>query len=158
MFDKPWYDALRKKYHAEYLPTIFDKVTVDLGRGGGRLKRPGGAGLCLCGHLGVCGHYGRPFRARIICSTERVYWRKPRSQRRLRRRNSVVGGLCPWPTERPRKAWYALYGFLVAVFFFFGRGHLSTHFLSLSPFLSLFPFWTNILGQKNRDTLCVLRV
>ena len=32
MFDKPWYDALRKKYHAEYLPTIFDKVTVDLER------------------------------------------------------------------------------------------------------------------------------
>jgi delta24-sterol reductase len=30
MFDKPWYDALREKYHAQHLPTMFDKVTVDV--------------------------------------------------------------------------------------------------------------------------------
>ena len=29
MFDKEWYDTLRLKYHAIYLPTMHDKVTVD---------------------------------------------------------------------------------------------------------------------------------
>ena len=32
MFDKEWYDSLREKYHAEYLPTMYDKVSVDLDR------------------------------------------------------------------------------------------------------------------------------
>ena len=29
MFDKEWYDTLRLKYHAIYLPTMHDKITVD---------------------------------------------------------------------------------------------------------------------------------
>ena len=29
MFDQPWYDSLRKKYHAEFLPSIWHKVRVD---------------------------------------------------------------------------------------------------------------------------------
>lgn len=26
MFDKTWYDTIRKKYHAQYLPTLYDKI------------------------------------------------------------------------------------------------------------------------------------
>lgn len=29
-FDKPWYESLRKKYHAESLPSVYDKVKVDV--------------------------------------------------------------------------------------------------------------------------------
>lgn len=29
-FDKPWYDSLREKYHAESLPTVYEKVSVDV--------------------------------------------------------------------------------------------------------------------------------
>ncbi len=29
-FDKPWYDALRSKYHADTLPTVYEKVKVDV--------------------------------------------------------------------------------------------------------------------------------
>ena len=29
-FDKEWYDLLRKKYHAETLPTVYEKVQVDV--------------------------------------------------------------------------------------------------------------------------------
>lgn len=29
-FDKEWYDSLRAKYHAEHLPTVYDKVHVDV--------------------------------------------------------------------------------------------------------------------------------
>lgn len=32
MFDKEWYDSLREKYHAKHLPTMYDKVSVDLDR------------------------------------------------------------------------------------------------------------------------------
>lgn len=30
IYDREWYDALREKYHATYLPTVYDKVKVDL--------------------------------------------------------------------------------------------------------------------------------
>ncbi|KAM0242260.1 hypothetical protein ACHAP5_007276 [Fusarium lateritium] len=30
LYDQPWYEALRKKYHAETLPTVHDKVKVDV--------------------------------------------------------------------------------------------------------------------------------
>ena len=29
IYDKPWYDALRTKYHAAHLPTVYDKVRFD---------------------------------------------------------------------------------------------------------------------------------
>jgi Delta24-sterol reductase len=30
LYDKSWYDSLREKYHATSLPTVYDKVTVDV--------------------------------------------------------------------------------------------------------------------------------
>lgn len=30
LYDKPWYDALREKYHATTLPTVYNKVKVDV--------------------------------------------------------------------------------------------------------------------------------
>ena len=30
IYDKGWYEALREKYHATYLPTVYQKVKVDL--------------------------------------------------------------------------------------------------------------------------------
>lgn len=33
IYDRKWYDDLRDRYHATYLPTVFDKVKVDLSRG-----------------------------------------------------------------------------------------------------------------------------
>lgn len=30
LFDKPWYDALREKYHATTLPTVYEKVKIDI--------------------------------------------------------------------------------------------------------------------------------
>ncbi|KAM6532968.1 hypothetical protein FALCPG4_006003 [Fusarium falciforme] len=30
LYDRPWYEALRKKYHADTLPTVHDKVKVDI--------------------------------------------------------------------------------------------------------------------------------
>lgn len=32
IYDKKWYDALREKYHASYLPSVWQKVRVDLSR------------------------------------------------------------------------------------------------------------------------------
>lgn len=32
IYDKKWYDALREKYHATYLPNVYQKVRVDLSR------------------------------------------------------------------------------------------------------------------------------
>ncbi|CAK4032050.1 related to 24-dehydrocholesterol reductase precursor [Lecanosticta acicola] len=32
IYDKEWYDALREKYHATHLPTVWQKVRVDLSR------------------------------------------------------------------------------------------------------------------------------
>lgn len=29
-FDKSWYDSLRSKYHAETLPTVYEKVKIDI--------------------------------------------------------------------------------------------------------------------------------
>jgi hypothetical protein len=30
IYDRKWYDALRQKYHADYLPSVYEKVRVDL--------------------------------------------------------------------------------------------------------------------------------
>lgn len=30
IYDRKWYESLRKKYHATTLPTVFDKVTIDI--------------------------------------------------------------------------------------------------------------------------------
>ncbi|KEY70779.1 hypothetical protein S7711_03274 [Stachybotrys chartarum IBT 7711] len=30
LYDKPWYDALREKYHATTLPTVYNKVKIDV--------------------------------------------------------------------------------------------------------------------------------
>jgi len=32
IYDRKWYEGLRKKYHATYLHTVFDKVKVDLAK------------------------------------------------------------------------------------------------------------------------------
>jgi len=32
IYDRKWYDNLREKYHATYLPTVYEKVKVDLSR------------------------------------------------------------------------------------------------------------------------------
>ncbi|KAJ2904675.1 delta24-sterol reductase [Zalerion maritima] len=32
LYDKPWYDALREKYNATTLPTVYDKVKVDVSK------------------------------------------------------------------------------------------------------------------------------
>ena len=52
IYDKPGYDALRAKYHASYLPDLYQKVRVDLrddGRGGLRIA---GGGKRRTGVLG----------------------------------------------------------------------------------------------------------
>jgi delta24-sterol reductase len=30
IYDRKWYEAIREKYHATYLPTVYEKVNVDL--------------------------------------------------------------------------------------------------------------------------------
>lgn len=32
IYDRKWYDGLREKYHATYLPTVYDKVKMDLAK------------------------------------------------------------------------------------------------------------------------------
>jgi delta24-sterol reductase len=39
IYDKPTYDEMRKKYRAEGLPSVFDKLKADMGTGAGR-RRP----------------------------------------------------------------------------------------------------------------------
>ncbi|KAI7562282.1 hypothetical protein KC343_g22880, partial [Hortaea werneckii] len=32
IYDRKWYEALREKYHATYMPTVSDKVRVDISK------------------------------------------------------------------------------------------------------------------------------
>jgi Delta24-sterol reductase len=39
IYDKAWYERLREKYHATYLPTVYDKVNVDIKNAGKQSMR-----------------------------------------------------------------------------------------------------------------------